>query len=158
MQWILLGMLLILTYGIYYFEGKDVASPTFITAVVFSVSSFFFAINANRWNRELEFQTILIIIGAVLVFFVGGRIRVIWSTNREIEYSGNVYYNLPKWVLLTFFGFNLGVSLLIYIRMSQILANVGTSQYALMALRTALNSGGYSWGMGISVLRESSYA
>ena len=80
MQWILCGTLVILLLIIYQLDKKDVTTPSIISIAVYLISSIFFAINANKWEIYLNISTILLIISALVIFFIGTKIHLTKKT------------------------------------------------------------------------------
>lgn len=162
MQWILCGTLVILLLIVYQLDKKDVTTPSVISIAVYLISSMFFAINANKWAIHLNISTILLIISALVIFFTGTKIHltkktVASKTDGKIEKNDNYYYKVPKRIIVLLFLFNCIAAFFIYKRAMQIAASYSTSSYMLANIRSAL-ADSVSWGIGISVFRESMYA
>lgn len=162
MHWILLIILILTLLVIYRLDGKNILTPAVISVAVYILSSFIFALNSSKWDIQLDIVTVLIIISALLVFYFGTRVHLSIGKPHIAgfeELSNTLYhYAISKWVIALFFLFNCFATLLIYRRAMQISSSYVTSSFVLSSIRAALSTEDVSWGLGISVVRESMYA
>lgn len=71
MIYALFTCLLLLTVFIYYVQGKNLLSPSFIVSSVFTISSFFAMYSAGTWGVTLDIITPLVILSGILSLALG---------------------------------------------------------------------------------------
>ena len=160
MHWFLFALLIILALFIYNYDGYDVGTPSFISVVSFLIASFVFALNATKWDINISFKTIFIIVGALFVFFLGEKICMEKrGVKKYIESNQQtVYYQIPKGIIIGFTIFCFATMIIIIRRALQIGKMYNTSEYLLRSVRTALADENVSWGLLVSIPREAAYA
>jgi oligosaccharide repeat unit polymerase len=89
---ILLIISLIFIGLITYVLFKDILSPTFISASIFSLSAFIALLNYENWGVQYHLKTYFLIVGAVLFMFIGEQIgRKVVFKKRKNTYPQIIY-------------------------------------------------------------------
>lgn len=153
---LLIVLLCVIGIFTYVINEKDVSYPAFISCVVFIVSTVFFALNESKWEISLHGYTVFIIISALLAFCIGGSLHLkIGKTSTTYQ---DIIYAFPRKVTALLFAYNCIAMLFVIRKFQNIAAKYSSSVFTMMNVRNALSSGNISWGVGISILRESCYA
>lgn len=106
-------------------NGRDIFSPSTVVCAMFIVSSFFVALNSERWNVKYSIESCLILISGLLVFVIAD-VFVHYNVLKKHASNANNKRDFTKelseikvqrWVRITLIVFNLAVVIwdLVYI-------------------------------------------
>lgn len=113
---LLLALLLI-----YYLNGKDLISPSFITVSVFLLSSLFLSLKVKEWGVEITGKTILIILLFIFVFFLTELLcqTIVPNSKKQklLQYNG---IQLSKSVIILLIGLSILILYMYYTQIKKI--------------------------------------
>lgn len=112
--------------------NRDILSPSCTMSAMFIVSTLFTIINANKWNVEFSFESLLILISGILTFILTeGFCKSIWSKQNIYEENLiNSSVEIRNWIVVVLVIFNLFVSFWYFSEIRKIVGS--TSSIGLM--------------------------
>lgn len=106
MYFILLISLIILTIMFYFFSGKNIISPSFVTSGVFLMSTLALGLRLEQWNITISSSTLVIILLYLIIFMVGEMTCNLFfnkSSNKDLTNSATEYSVIKIKTSYTFF-------------------------------------------------------
>ncbi|WP_270282764.1 oligosaccharide repeat unit polymerase, partial [Enterococcus faecium] len=121
---LLLALLLI-----YYLNGKDLISPSFITVSVFLLSSLFLSLKVKEWGVEITGKTILIILLFIFVFFITELLcQTIYPNSKKRKLLQYNDIQLSKSVIILLIGLSILILYMYYIQIKNIAVSSGYNE------------------------------
>lgn len=105
MIYILFIGILILFFLSFFLFKKNILNPSVVLCSVFLVSLFFSILNIKNWEINFYLNTILIILGTIIIFIIGNSIVYLLPKKSKIIYKGidnSVYIKLVSFKVMFF--------------------------------------------------------
>jgi len=137
LQSILLALLAFVSYVLY---GQRLTSPTFISAMIFSVGSMVAYIGNKNWKIDIiEELLYVILLGNVMMFLAEYIVRALYQQRNGLTFRSNEWclIEIPNNVLICMACIGVLANILYYIRMCQM---AGTSLSNPLGMIAAINS------------------
>ena len=105
--------------------NRDIFSPTVMVSAIFSVCSFLFLLNTDKWQTELDIRTILIVFWGLSIFAATEFFFCAKRKNCQIAEVTFSCIKIDKWKLYFLLIMSLVVTLLYYKEIQRIYFNFG---------------------------------
>ena len=136
---ILLVLLICIDIYIFKIVNKDYLSPSLITCCIYTVGTFFSILGNKKWEGNITFLTVLVIVTAVIFTLIGEIIiRGKWNNNNNNKFNYKII-DIPLFITIIILGVSILACIYNYQNIREYL--ISDDNFSLFYLRNMMLNG-----------------